>query len=236
MTPTFRSAFESVLAVVYLIFNEGYTREFRRAAGPPRTLRGSHPPWTTAGRADARRNRKSWACSRSCCSSDRAGARGLVSNGDLVLLADQDRSSMGSHPDRRRPGDRAAMSSAQPAWPVSDSGGNQCRPQRRAHRRRHRLAADPAAVRPASRRWRRAPSSLSTARSRSPKSRDRTRHWRSSMSSTSRSTTCSMRSALTCSGDWDATSKRLRHTTRPSREARTPPSAASFRADAMPSA
>ena len=139
-----------VLAVVYLIFNEGY------AASSGETL----------VRDDL------------CAEAIRLGrllvelmpdepeAMGLLA---LMLLSESRRQSrtgpdgapgaarrpgprpLGPRAHRRGPGARAALPAPQPARPVPDPGGDQRRAQRRADRGRHRLGADPAAVRPAAR-------------------------------------------------------------------------------------
>ena len=72
-----------------------------------------------------------------------------AADGSLVLLPDQDRTRW----------DRALIAEGQdlvrrlpppqPAGPVPDPGGDQRRAQRRRHRGRHRLGADPSALRPA---------------------------------------------------------------------------------------
>ncbi len=54
----------AVLAVVYLIFNEGYTAQLGRPARPRGPVRRGDPARSAAGRADARRARGRWACSR----------------------------------------------------------------------------------------------------------------------------------------------------------------------------
>jgi hypothetical protein len=66
-----------------------------------------------------------------------------------------------------------------------------------------------------------------TARSRWPRSTDPMRRSPSSMASTSMPATCSMPSAPTCSGVWAATPRRHKPTRRRSRAPRTPPSATS---------
>ena len=48
---------DALLAVIYLIFNEGYCRHQRRYAHPARTVRGSDPPVPRAGRAAAAERR-----------------------------------------------------------------------------------------------------------------------------------------------------------------------------------
>ena len=132
----------------------GVRGELRRAARPRRALQGSRPARPGAGRADARRTgghgvaradvarrvppRRPRRAGRRSRPAGRSGPRPL-----------------GSCPHRGRAGDRAAMPAAQPPRAVSDSGGDQRGPQRRAGRGRHRLAADPAAVRsaPVARAW-----------------------------------------------------------------------------------
>ena len=80
----------SVLAVVYLIFNEGYTASCGRPAGPRGSLRGGDPARTAPRRLDAQgaggpRPAGADAARRV------APGRAARPNGDLVLLADQDR-------------------------------------------------------------------------------------------------------------------------------------------------
>ncbi len=70
-------------------------------------------------------------------------------NGDLVLLADQDRSLWNRRSDRRGADHRQALPGARSARLIPDPGGHQRRPQRGLERGADRLVADSAAVRPA---------------------------------------------------------------------------------------
>ena len=54
----------SVLAVLYLVFNEGYSASARRRGGPRRALRRGDPAREAARGADAGRGRRRSACSR----------------------------------------------------------------------------------------------------------------------------------------------------------------------------
>ena len=56
-TPSCPTGCAPVLAVVYLVFNEGYTASRRRGAGPRRPVRRGDPARPAARRADARRAR-----------------------------------------------------------------------------------------------------------------------------------------------------------------------------------
>ena len=139
----------AVLAVVYLIFNEGYT-----ASSGDRLVREDLcAEAIRLGRLLAE------------LMPDEPEVHGLLA---LMLLVESRRAARTSRRRRsraaRRPGPRAAGTAAsspkarrssaqclrrnQPG-PVSDPGGDQRRPQRRARRIGHRLAADPAAVRSA---------------------------------------------------------------------------------------
>ena len=66
----------SVLAVVYLIFNEGHVATSWRRVDPRRLVRRSDPPHTVAGRADARRGRG--AGSAGAAAADRGTPTGAV--------------------------------------------------------------------------------------------------------------------------------------------------------------
>ena len=159
--------------------------------------------------------------------SSRAGRPAPPPDGDLVLLADQDRSRW----DRGLIAEGQALvrqlPAAQPARPVPDPGGDQRRPQRRADRGRHRLAADPAALRPAPG-DRAEPGRGAQPRGRGGRGRGTGRGARPRRRPRPRSaTTCSTPSAPTCCDAWAATPRRRRRTRRRSPAPRTRPSAPS---------
>ena len=62
--PTCPTRLRAVLAVVYLIFNEGYAASAGDALVRDGAVRRGDPPRPAAGRADARRARGRSACSR----------------------------------------------------------------------------------------------------------------------------------------------------------------------------
>ena len=191
-----------VLAVVYLVFNEGYTASSGDAAGPRRPVRGGDPARPAAGRADARRaGGRRPARAHAADRVAPAGAR-PAPTGDLVRLADQDRGRW----DRQLIAEGQALvrgvPPAQPARAVPDPGRDQRRPQRRRRRRSHRLARRSCSSTTSC--WR----SPRAGRRAEPRGRGRGGRrpggcaWRSSRAWTSTATTCSTRSAPTCCAGW----------------------------------
>ena len=135
----------AVLAVLYLIFNEGYTAssggQLARADLCAEAIR--------LGRVLAElmpdEPEVLGLLALMLLTESRRGAR-TGPDGSLVPLAGQDRSQLGPRPDRRGPGHRPPLPAAQPARAVPDPGRDQRRAQRRGHRGRDRLGPDPAAV------------------------------------------------------------------------------------------
>ena len=147
-TPTSPTGSRAVLAVVYLVFNEGHT-----ASGGDRLVREDLC-------AEAIRLARVLVelmpdepealglLALMLLAESRRAAR-TTPDGELVLLADQDRAAVGPRPDRRGPRDRPALPAPRPARALPDPGGDPGRPQRRRACRGHRLAPDRRALRPA---------------------------------------------------------------------------------------
>ncbi len=130
----------------------GLYRELRRAARARGPQRGGHPPGAAPGRAHARRaggHGAAWAhAARRVAAGRPDDARGRARPAGRPGPRP-----LGPRPDLGRPGDRPAVPSPRPSRPIPDPGRDQRRPQRRAERRRHGLATDPPALRPAHVAW-----------------------------------------------------------------------------------
>ena len=187
----------AVLAVVYLVFNEGHTASEGAALA----------------RADLCAEAIRLGRLLVALMPDEPEALGLLAlmllvearraarttaGGDLVLLADQDRAPLGPRADRRGPRPRAPLPAPRPPRPVPAAGGHQRGPRRRPHGGRHRLGARSSPSTTSCSRSARARSSRSTARSPSRRSTAPPRASPSSTRSTSTATTSSTPSAPTC--------------------------------------
>ena len=217
----------AVLAVVYLIFNEGYAGRGDLAAEAIRL-----------GRALAE------------LMPDEPEVHGLLAmmllhdarraarfrDGDLVLLADQDRALWDAGADRRRPGGARPRARAARRGPVRRAGGDRVAARRRAAR----LGRDRRPVRRA-----RAADRLARRRA-EPRGRGRRgtrarrRALRSSTASRSRTTATCTRPAASCCAGSGAPRRRATPTAARSRSCTTTPSAAcssaSSRSSASPAA
>ncbi len=139
-----------VLAVLYLIFNEGYTA----SAGEDLMRPDLRAEAIRLGRVLAElmpdEPEVIGLLALMLLTEARSPAR-TASDGSLVLLADQDRTRWDRRPRRRGPADGAGLPAPQPTRPVPDPGGDQRGPCRRRHHRRNRLAPGARPVRPAPR-------------------------------------------------------------------------------------
>ena len=153
-------------------------------------------------------------------------------DGELVLLADQDRAAWDHDADRRGPRDRAALPAPRPARALPDPGGDPGRPCRRRACRGHRLAPDRRALRPAAG-DRADPGGRAQPRRRGGGGRRAgSRRSRSSTPSTWTSSASSTPSARTCCAGSAATPTRARRTRRRSHGPGTPPNGGSSPAGA----
>ena len=220
----------AVLAVVYLIFNEGYT-----ASSGDRLVRDDLcAEAIRLGRLLAElmpdEPEVAGLLALMLLIESRRPAR-TTATASLVLLADQDRGRWDRGLIAEGQAHRAAVPAAQPARARTRS---RRRSTRCTATRRRRPTTD----------WRQIlqlydqllalapePGGGAQPRGRGGRGRRaRTPRWPSSTDSTSTATTCSTPSGPTCSGAWAATARRRWRTRRRSRAPRTPPSATSWSA------
>ena len=156
---------EAVLAVIYLVFNEGYAATARRRAGARGAVRRGDPPRPRCSSSCCPTSAEALRPARADAAPRRAAGRALDAAGELVLLEDQDRARW----DRARSSGRGLRSPA--LCGAAGPAVSRCR--RRSRRARGRRRADgptggrsPRSTR-AGARCRRRRSSRSTAPSRS---------------------------------------------------------------------
>ena len=193
----------AVLAVVYLVFNEGYTAaegdelarddlaaEAIRLARLLAELMPDEPEvhgllallLLTESRRPARTD----------------------ADGSIVLLADQDRSLWDQEPGRGGPGHRRGLHPPGPARPVPAPGRHQRRPQRGRDRGGHRLGPDRPDLRPPAPARAHPDRGPQPGRRRGRGARPARSPWSWSTTSTSTATTCSTPPGPTSSCAWTA--------------------------------
>ena len=215
----------AVLAVVYLVFNEGYLSSLggRRpgARGPHR--RGD-PARPDPARAAARRARGRRPAGADAAHRGAAYGPGRGRRAGAAARAGPRR--LGPRADRRGPRPGPRVPGAQPARAVPAARRDQRRAHRRPGRRRPPTGRRSPRSTPSCTPSRRARSSRSTGRSRPPSSTGPRSRWpRSTGSPARRRTTPGTRPGPTCCAGSGAAPRRGRRTTRRSRRPTTRPSA-----------
>ena len=146
MTQSLPERLRSVLAVVYLVYNEGYLAsggdavdrdELRAEAVRLARMMTDLMPDEPEARG---------LLALLLLTESRAPAR-LGADRRWVRLAEQDRS-RGTRSGRRGAADRAVVLDAQPTWDLPAASGDRRRSQRCGDPRRHRLGPDRGALRP----------------------------------------------------------------------------------------
>ena len=196
-----------VLAVVYLVFNEGYTASERRFARARRPVPGGDPARPPARRAHAGRARgggpaRADAARRGapgCAHRRRRRARPAARAGPHAV---------GRRARRRGSRAGAALPAPRQARPVPDPGGD----PGRAHRRAHRLAAGRGALRPAPRARAHAGGGAQPGRRGRPRSTGPPPRWRWSTRCRWSACTSTTPSARTCCAASAARTRRPRPT------------------------
>ena len=128
---------DAVMAVVYLVFNEGYAATSGDDAGAARARRRGDPPRTAAGRAACRSGPRRGGSSRSCCCTTRGARRASTPDGRSRPARGAGPDALGPGADRRGPG--AGRRGAARAAPPTPS---RCRRRSRRSTPRAARAAD----------------------------------------------------------------------------------------------
>ena len=118
-----RAARRRVAAMIYLIFNEGYSASGDTAEIRKRAMRGGYPAGAAVASAPVpERAGDHGTDGADCCCSMRASAARFDASGEMILLDDQDRALWNSEAYRRRPRADRQGDAPSPAGPLSDAG------------------------------------------------------------------------------------------------------------------